>query len=92
MEDDGKRECGTCGQMIDAAAYKAASVMYGPSFDRLQELPELFTRALASSLAAVSDDETIGKAVILEALGLDSLAALTVAYRHYGHFGECRKD
>jgi hypothetical protein len=35
-------------------------------------------------------EETIGQGAVLDALGITSFTDLTAAFRHFGHWGECR--
>jgi hypothetical protein len=81
--------CRLCGESVGESILTAADTVYGPAGE---PLACSLQTALEHTTAAFEDDDAAGLAAVLDVLGVDSLADLSLAYRHFGHFGECRKE
>jgi hypothetical protein len=80
--------CSVCEAEIPESVADAADLIYGPSGDRIKNN---LLSALERASKRVGRDEEIGRAAVLDALGVVDFASLERAYRHYGWFGECRR-
>jgi hypothetical protein len=89
--------CPVCEQPLPEPLLEASTRLYGAyralDADRLLDAVARAVRRADTEPLLASDpqrDEHAGQSAVLDALGLTDFAQLAQAYRHYGHFGECR--